>query len=395
MKIEYLILIKKDGSFCDSEKSFLSFLKTDSNIEVDKKQIKYKLISGKDKIYFDYSLSSGEVGNLTERYFILELRRVDQKRKNDITQFTRQLKKIISRIHPDNVKINTLWDDIAMGYSKSAYPVINNLENLMRKLISKFMLINVGMEWSKNSIHEEIINKFDRNKSIDNLYFDEIYKADFIHLSDILFKKYRDIDINTVDKILGKSQKITAKEIENLKSFVPSSNWEKHFSKVIQFDEEKLKEYWRKLYDYRNCIAHNRGLSRSEYEEILSMTTKVEKVINDAILNLDKIKLEEDEKRNIIKEKEEINQASNQLLKYIIHSYDDDITFKGFSGKASNLFDLVVENPKFLDMLLDKLIPGKTKKEGIYILKNMMDGKNKKLMNNLINRFLFRLENNT
>ncbi|MFG3826309.1 hypothetical protein ACGI6H_34825, partial [Escherichia coli] len=48
-----------------------------------------------------------------------------------------------------------IWDDISKYYSIQAYPLIHEIENLMRKLITKFMIHNVGLSWTKDSVPKE------------------------------------------------------------------------------------------------------------------------------------------------------------------------------------------------------------------------------------------------
>ena len=50
------------------------------------------------------------------------------------------------------------------------------------------MLITVGMNWSKDAIHPDLFKKIE-NFEDEELYLNDLYKLDFIHLKDVLFAK--------------------------------------------------------------------------------------------------------------------------------------------------------------------------------------------------------------
>jgi len=149
-----------------------------------------------------------------------------------------KIKQISTRINPESTVVNTLWDDVGRSYAYQAYPLINEVENLMRKLISKFMLINVGMNWSKESMHPDLFKKIE-NYEEEDLNLNDLYKLDFIHLSQVLFQKKRDISLDELDRVLSKT-KFSAKDQEKILKYVPVSNWEKHFSVLLGEDSQGL-----------------------------------------------------------------------------------------------------------------------------------------------------------
>ncbi len=353
MKVEYLILIKKDGSFCEDAKSFINFLSADRSLEINKKIISFRPKTGKYKLQVNYLLKSGEVNNRDERYFLFELTRNDKTRIDEFTELSRRIKKLVEKINPQKVKINTLWDDIALEYAKEAYPLINQVENLMRKLISKFMLINVGMDWSKEAMHSEIKNKLTLKKENADLHFDDIYQADFIQLSEVLFKQYRSVDIGYIDNLLSKAEKLSDLKFAELKRLQPLSNWERYFSAIIEGDEKKIKETWDKLYDYRNKIAHNRGLTKKEYEDVKVLVGEVSQIIAKALESLDSITIKEEEKETIVKKSDDF--SANKFIKYFNERYFDDLyTFHNnkvwhFEPKYNFMPERVIRNLMKLD----------------------------------------------
>ncbi len=66
-----------------------------------------------------------------------------------LTEVVRELKITVSS-NLKNCSYEVLWDDVGIYYAKLAYLRIIEIENLMRKLITKFMLVSVGMDFFNN-----------------------------------------------------------------------------------------------------------------------------------------------------------------------------------------------------------------------------------------------------
>lgn len=110
----------------------------------------------------------------------------------------------------------------------------------MRKLISKFMLINVGMDWSKETIHPDLAKKIERFEE-DDVHLNDLYKLDFINLSEVLFQKKRDITLEELDRVLIKTNFDECDKDKILK-YVPKSNWEKYFSVLLGESSKSLEK---------------------------------------------------------------------------------------------------------------------------------------------------------
>lgn len=287
MNIEYLIIIKDNSSFCADKKSFLKFLEVDSKFKVKGDSIIYendctfqfKLLSykNKDKIKFEIILKFSESIKDTE-----------------IRNITKKLRTNILKINPDKTSIKILWNDLGIKYCNIAHPIINNLENLMRKLISKFMLINVGASWISTSAHEDTLKKFKSRQTESDIFLDEVFQMDFIELSDILFKKYRTLKINDLDKLIESAKETINKD--KIIGFLPKSNWERHFDQIIKKDEDSLRKAWSELYNIRNFVAHNKFINYSELERLKAINKGLEPILLEALSSLDKINLTKDEK---------------------------------------------------------------------------------------------------
>jgi len=189
LKTEFLILVPNDESFCNSKKAFVDFLKIDALISVTGQKIFYKrTVKGRDLVSVRFSVETDKVQSKKERYFLLALECEDESLIDEFSELCERIKTIADRISPGATAINTIWDDVGRIYAEKSYPFINEVENLMRRLIAKFMLITVGMNWSKDAIHPDLFKKIE-NFEEEELYLNDLHKLDFIHLKQVLFEK--------------------------------------------------------------------------------------------------------------------------------------------------------------------------------------------------------------
>lgn len=318
MKVELLISTPFDESFCCDKDSFINFLQVEKSIIL--KESKLIFTEYNNKLELDYSVEVGITPDNNERYFFLKIETLNEIifLSSEFYLFESLVEKISgvsAKIHPLKTKVNTIWNDIGIIYATNAYPVINNIENLMRKLISKFMLINVGVNWIDLRLEKDVITtkitKFDDEK-----YINDLYKIDFIQLSNILFNKKRDLTLEEVDRMLGDEKNINL-DIDKLKRFIPKSNWELYFSEIVKEKDTDLKKKWEILYGLRNMVAHNRFMLRKNYEECLGISNQIKNILNNAIENLDNINLNKvqiNKLRNEVNPEQKINEFVSSLV---------------------------------------------------------------------------------
>ena len=298
MKVE-LILIKLKNDLCGSEKQFISFLSSnsrvkfiDDKIQFNNSEMAYKLSSQviknknnkKDEIVFDFMVSLPEESDenaATLENFIKMLRRT-----NDVCG--------------NQFKINTVWDDVSIYYASKLYPRINNIENLLRKIIYRFMITNYGSNWFDQSVppdvKESVKKTKEKNKEeSDDITENHLYYADFIQLNYFLFQPFslKPVDQNAIKKIRD--------SIDNNKSVLPSllddyiskSNWERHFENNISVDH--LSEKWAKLYEYRNKVAHSKDIKKNEYEDAVIIISELSRAFETCLSIVDSVKLSDKE----------------------------------------------------------------------------------------------------
>lgn len=280
LKIEYLVFIENQNIKSSNEKTFNYLLQSDPEITISKNRLSYK------ELHVNYLLESGKVKNTGESYFHLSIECDNDKR---IEEFIELLRAVKSILHIINKTPQTLFDGISLYYSNLAYPQIFEIENLMRKLITKFMLTNVGINWIKDRVPDDVKNSIiSSNKDMTYLH-----NVDFIQLKNFLFSENYTAHKDHLIQKLRKAQTIEELKLEEIKALIPMSNWEKFFSANVDITKENLSKKWDELYGLRCKIAHNRTFEKSDYEKVNSLSIEVKDVISKAILNLDKINISE------------------------------------------------------------------------------------------------------
>ncbi len=292
---EYLIIIEREATpafyhLCDSVDEFNKLLQTDSDIVVIAPLIKYK-----ENLSVSYELTIGKVEGKEQRFFHLKLS--FDGGEGDIEKLIGLLRAIRSAVKSSKGEVETLWDDVSFYYANKSYPLIHNVENLMRKLITYFMLTNVGKEWvaeASPTSFKEAINKSKRQE-----YVNVLHQIDFNQLGDFLFKAYPSRNISELYKVIDNASEARDINLDYLKEFRERSNWERYFSKVVECTNEYLKNRWSDLYDLRCMIAHNAIIGRAEYERIEKLVNEVEQHLKKAIDNLGSVHVPVEDKEQL------------------------------------------------------------------------------------------------
>ncbi|SEA54438.1 hypothetical protein SAMN05660964_01833 [Thiothrix caldifontis] len=304
MEIKYLIAFYVDDGFCGSKDGFLSFLRAYNNIKISDTEI--DLIEKNKSHVVSYKVFDGDVSSVYNsdkyRYIIFSILSEDAESLRVASRFIR---KASLRVSNKNVYINTLWDDVGRGYAIELFPLINKVENLMRYLITQFMVVNVGVNWSVKEVDANVVKKVKESKS-SSLHEDDLYKVDFRQLSDVLFKEISVIDYNSLIKAIKNKENFSNEDVATIKGYIPVSNWDKYFRNIFDMSKEDMRSKWEDLSDYRNDIAHNRNISFPDYGVIKNSAENMILVIEEAIKRLDRVDVNDEDKESVISSYENI-----------------------------------------------------------------------------------------
>jgi len=257
IKVEYLLPFNTKDGICRDVSSFNSLLESHSDISITEKKLRYKNSN------YTYAVDMNEVANqhYTVFHVSFEIAHVTDKFREMLKAF----KKTVGVHLKDDLQI--IWDGIGFEWSKELYPLIYQVENLMRKLISKFMLINLGVGWYKSAVPAEVKDSI--KSSNDKTNNGILYEVDFIQLSNFLFKQYTLKDASKLPEVLGEALEgeLTENKRNEILEFIPKNNWDRYLSQIVDCESQQLKKKWTKLYEIRCKVAHNNSMLLNDFEE--------------------------------------------------------------------------------------------------------------------------------
>lgn len=196
MKSEYLITFDSKDDICTSVEKFKNLLAAHTSISFGKKE---KLSYGGND--FAYKLAQGTLTD-SSIYYDLTIESTDVADQEAFKDMLKEVRRICSKISGRNIIV--LHDGIGESYCYMGYPIIYKTENLMRKLIAKFMAISIGYDWSDASTQKEVLDSVRSDSKKEKINF--LHEVDFIQLSNFLFKKYSKADSSRfIDSLKGRS----------------------------------------------------------------------------------------------------------------------------------------------------------------------------------------------
>lgn len=292
ISIEYLIIIEKKSSpafygLCDDINSFNKFIQANGAIF---QKSPTQLCLTNSKTSFTYKVWMGYVSDKEQRYFHVKISANSEKH---IGEFVKLAKAIKSSAHGGKAHIETLWNDVSLYYAQKAYPHIHRIENLMRRVITYFMLTRVGKEWislaSPDVVKKEISKK-------QNNYVEALFQIDFIQLGDVLFKPY---STSNIENLFEAIEDLDAVTVEEISYYRPKSNWDRHFSKIVDCEAAFLDKRWNHLYKLRCEIAHNKLFGAADFEDVIRLVTEIEPYLVKAFESANHVTISQEDKEKI------------------------------------------------------------------------------------------------
>lgn len=330
-RVEYLSVLSSQDDFCKSIESFNYLIQSYDHIEVTGTHIKFK---GHD---FGYEVQHGEINQGNQRFFHLKLCCDNSQDLDDFKKLLKSIRTILAKASGKPPEI--LWDDISTQLSCAAYPVLHEIENILRKLITKFMLTTVGAAWTKDTIPKEVLDSLKDKKNVPSQNY--LHETDFIQLSNFLFEEYSTANSKKLIERLRSVNDVNELSIVELKEIVPQSNWERYFSPIVDCTSEYLENRWKRLYELRCVVAHNRFISKDEFDEIIKTSKDIKEKLISATDNLDKVYVSESQKEEVA---ENIASSFNEMYGEFI------VAFNALQDSALYLYNLnykdePIENP--------------------------------------------------
>lgn len=307
-RVEYLITVDQNDPFCSTVNSFNNLLRTIDGLTMSGSLIEYKTLQ------IQYEVQLGEITTDKHRFFHVKLICNDKEQLELYEGFLRAIRTVLHRA--SNKPVYVLWDDIGFYFAQLAYPVVYEIENIMRKLITKFMLTTAGIAWTNDSIPQEVAESI-RTKASKNS-FNYLYETDFIQLSNFLFKEYTSMNTKNFTDRIRSAKALQDLQLEELKLIVPRSNWERYFSKIVNCESDYLRLRWDKLYERRNQVAHNKSINKGEFDEITRLIGEIRPKLQEAISKLDQITVSPEDREAVA---ENVAENTNALFGEFLYEW--------------------------------------------------------------------------
>ncbi|MGL5479979.1 MAG: hypothetical protein ACRDCB_13115 [Clostridium sp.] len=292
--MEFLIRIKGSEGLCNNVDSFENLLRINEKIKINNNSIEFEDL----EIEFNNKKYISE-DNIRVFDLVFIVSNIDRNKVKKFEMFLRNIREILYKISDD---IDVLQDDLSMYYSTKIYPKFNEIENLMRKLLTKFMVLKVGENWDSENIPKKVKESIESAKKKDSYGF--LYKSDFIDLSNFLFNKYSNKPVEELIKNISDKKEI------NTEDYIKKSNWERYFKEIVKCEDNYLNKQWNSMYELRCKVAHNNKFSREDYDKALKIYNDIKPIINEAINKIDIIVISVEERKifteNIINNSDEM-----------------------------------------------------------------------------------------
>ena len=291
--IEFLVVSKKQGTFCETEKALLNFLKVDSKINITEqtKTLNFHLGDSK-RIETEYSIKIFNPENSEDRFYniLFAIRNYNIEDYDNYLSFVSYIKSILKRLNNENgVHVYLLKNDFSQYYSVLLYPVLHEFENLLRSFITKVFLINIGSDWadieinenlkskvSKRTNNNEVIEKMDDENKI--IYEDNIlYQLDFRDLSSIMFEEKRRLKEVDLDRIIREARSVTDINIDEIKKYLKTSPWKLYFQDKIlsnSVKKEDISKLLDKLLGFKEEVIEILSREKIQQENLLNVLIK-------------------------------------------------------------------------------------------------------------------------
>ncbi|HEJ2992775.1 HEPN domain-containing protein [Pseudomonas mediterranea] len=289
LKVEYLTIINSKEGFCNTTSSFNNLIQSYGSVDIKNKYIIF------DGARFDYDVQRGEIQNNSHLFYHVRLGCPSDRDVSTFLSLLKSIRTILAKVSEKPVEV--LWDDVSSSLSYAAYPVIHEIENMMRKLITKFMLTKIGLGWTKEAVPKEVSESIRTKKSSTGNNY--LFETDFIQLSDFLFRPYSTANSSKLLEKLRSALSASDINIEELKELVPTSNWERYFQPIVSCKSEYLQTRWARLYDLRCLVAHNNFIGHEDFDNILKISGEVKEKLSEALSKLDSIHMSAEQKEEV------------------------------------------------------------------------------------------------
>jgi len=203
------------------------------------------------------------------------------------------------RLRFDHIRI--LTDDISTEISNGIYPLLNEIENTLRRYLAKFFTQKIGLDWWKQAVPDKVIDKtklrHDNEKIFSNVVATDLTLIDFNDLGEIIYK--HKLGFNKPENLVDKILSIDSEEDLSKLKLDLDSNYNRFFK--THFKDFNFDKKWKLLFQIRNKVAHNNHFVKQDLETAKELFKELKEIILNAESKIDDFKFSVVEQEAMIK----------------------------------------------------------------------------------------------
>ncbi len=198
------------------------------------------------------------------------------------------IKHLKAKLSFSNIKV--LKDDVSAKIAVDIYPLVNEVENALRRYITKFFTLKIGVNWWTTNFPKQLIDKIKVRKENDNIFSGfvdlDVSLIDFNDLGEVIYKHVA--GFNKQENILNKIMLANSPEdFMKLKGDL-QTNYNKFFKTAFQ--DNYFEKKWRELFSIRNKVAHNIYFSIDELNKAKVLHDELMYIISNAESGIDEFR---------------------------------------------------------------------------------------------------------
>jgi hypothetical protein len=254
-----------------------------------------------------------------------------------------------SRLRFDHIRI--LTDDVSTEISNKIYPLINELENILRRYLAKFFTQKVGLDWWKQAVPDKVIEKTklrqDNETVFSKIVETDMTLIDFNDLGEIIYK--HKLGFNKPENLMDKILSINSEdELQKLKQDL-DGNYNRFFKQ--HFKDFNFDKKWKLLFQLRNKVAHNNLFIQPDLDSANELYNEIKDIVIKAENKIDDFRFSVEEQEAMIK-------TSNALIESD-QSKESNISGIGIKvigkidlpNKLDNNFEIISEDELLRELM--------------------------------------------
>lgn len=292
--------------------------------------------------FFQLLDTSKVVGDLFTSAFII----IVEGEEKIIGELREDLLKYLRKLGFNHLRI--LTDEFSQNISRQIYPLLNELENLLRRYIVRFFLTKIGLNWfdiiaSQKSQDKRKVRV--RNEKLFNQLIDtDVELVDFDELGEIIYQQRT--AFSKTEEIIRNIENASC--LDELKNSI-QGNYAKYFKKY--FERQQFESKWKRCYEIRNKVAHNYLFTKEDLDDSLNLIEELKKIINDADSEIDKAIFSISEKEALIAKSMPSDRIDSEMTDRPTYQYNGQSNYNTTLTNNSQEFKKAVSEEEFLEEL--------------------------------------------